>query len=89
MTVLQEPPEPDSAGDGEAAVALTPLTLPRDGVPDVVVDERALSRAADDIAGGTGPIAIDADSNAAFVLTTTDGRDALYKVRLTAPRRAS
>ena len=35
--------------------------MPRDGVPDVVVDERALSRAADDIAAGTGPVAIDAE----------------------------
>ncbi|WP_404387128.1 HRDC domain-containing protein [Humibacillus xanthopallidus] len=61
MTALQEPSEPDPTGDREDAVTLTPLTVPRDGVPDVVVDERALSRAADDIAGGSGPVAIDAE----------------------------
>ena len=61
MTALQEPPEPDPAGDGEDPAILTPLIVPRDGVPDVVVDERALSRAADDIAAGTGPVAIDAE----------------------------
>ena len=61
MTALQEPSEPDLTGDREESVTLTPLTVPRDGVPDVVVDERALSRAADDIAGGSGPVAIDAE----------------------------
>ena len=61
MTALQEPPEPDPAGDREDAVTLTPLTVPRDGVPDVVVDERTLSRAAEAIAGGTGPVGIDAE----------------------------
>jgi len=61
VTALQDPPEPDLTGDREDVVTLTPLTVPRDGVPDVVVDERALSRAADDIAGGSGPVAIDAE----------------------------
>jgi ribonuclease D len=46
--------EPDEA-------ALTPLTHPRDGVPDVVVDERELVRAADAVAAGTGPVGIDAE----------------------------
>lgn len=50
---------------GDDAVAdltpLTPLTHPREGVPDVVVDERTLVRAADAIASGTGPVGIDAE----------------------------
>jgi ribonuclease D len=50
----------------EAAAAeperpLTPLLAPRDGVPDVVVDERRLVEAARAIAGGTGPVAVDAE----------------------------
>jgi len=61
VTALLDPPEPDPAGTGQAAVTLTPLTVPRDGVPDVVVDERVLARAAHDIARGTGPVAIDAE----------------------------
>jgi ribonuclease D len=35
--------------------------MPAEGVPDVVVDERALVRAAQAIAAGTGPVAIDAE----------------------------
>jgi ribonuclease D len=61
VTVLQDPPEPGPAVASEEPATLTPLTVPRDGVPDVVVDERVLSRAADDIARGTGPVAIDAE----------------------------
>ena len=45
----------------DTAPALVPLTHPRDGVPDVVVDERTLVRAAEAIAGGTGPVGIDAE----------------------------
>lgn len=41
--------------------ALVPLTAPADGVPEVVVDERALSEAAAAIAAGTGPVGIDAE----------------------------
>ena len=35
--------------------------MPADGVPDVVMDERELVRAAQAIAAGTGPVAIDAE----------------------------
>lgn len=51
----------DPAPDVAAAPPLVPLTQPRDGVPDVVVDERTLMRAAEAIAGGTGPVGIDAE----------------------------
>lgn len=39
----------------------TPLLAPRDGVPDVVVEERDLLRAAEALCGGTGPVAVDAE----------------------------
>ena len=51
----------DFDDDAVADTTLTPLTHPRDGVPDVIVDERALVRAADAIASGTGPVGIDAE----------------------------
>ncbi|WP_345507733.1 HRDC domain-containing protein [Terrabacter aeriphilus] len=43
------------------ARVLVPLTHPRDGVPDVVTDERTLMRAAEAIANGTGPVGVDAE----------------------------
>jgi ribonuclease D len=39
----------------------TPLLAPRDGVPDVVTEERDLLRAAQALASGTGPVAVDAE----------------------------
>ncbi len=39
----------------------TPLVEPRDGVPDVVTEERDLLRAAEALAGGSGPVAVDAE----------------------------
>ena len=44
-----------------AAPVLVALDMPAGGVPDVVVDERELSRAAKSLADGTGPVAIDAE----------------------------
>jgi len=38
-----------------------PLLEPRDGVPAVVADERDLLRAAEALADGTGPVAVDAE----------------------------
>lgn len=38
-----------------------PLLMPRDGVPDVVTDEGPLLRAADALAAGSGPVAVDAE----------------------------
>ncbi|MGN6612188.1 MAG: ribonuclease D, partial [Angustibacter sp.] len=39
----------------------TPLVEPRDGIPDVVVEEHQLLRAAEALAGGSGPVAVDAE----------------------------
>jgi ribonuclease D len=47
--------------DVEIPQVLVALSMPADGVPDVVVDERDLVRAAGLLAGGTGPVAIDAE----------------------------
>ena len=53
----------EDLGDDAAAdlAPLTPLTRPREGVPDVVADERTLAQAAEAIASGTGPVGIDAE----------------------------
>ncbi|MHB8185919.1 MAG: HRDC domain-containing protein [Dermatophilaceae bacterium] len=57
----------DFAGDDvtSAPVMVAPvmvaLNMPADGVPDVVVDERGVVRAATFLAAGTGPVAIDAE----------------------------
>lgn len=37
------------------------LTMPAEGIPPVITDERALDEVADAIASGTGPVAIDAE----------------------------
>ena len=44
-----------------AAPVMVLLDMPADGVPDVVMDERGLVRAARAIAAGNGPVAIDAE----------------------------
>jgi ribonuclease D len=46
---------------GEPQRPLTPLVAPRDGIPDVVVDERRLVQAGRAIAAGSGPVAVDAE----------------------------
>ncbi|MEO8557145.1 MAG: HRDC domain-containing protein, partial [Actinomycetota bacterium] len=53
-------PEP-SDEDVEIAQILVALNMPAGGVPDIVVDERELARAARFLAAGTGPVAIDAE----------------------------
>ena len=45
----------------DPAPVMVLLDMPADGVPDVVMDEGELLRAAQAIAAGTGPIAIDAE----------------------------
>ena len=45
----------------DAAPVMVLLDMPADGVPDVVMDERELVRAARAIAAGNGPVAIDAE----------------------------
>ncbi|WP_317181781.1 HRDC domain-containing protein [Intrasporangium sp.] len=52
-----EPTTSDEARDG----ALVPLTMPREGVPDVITDERALLRAAEAVVAGSGPVGMDAE----------------------------
>ena len=59
-----EDAEHTAVADGKKAadsVVLVPLDMPVEGVPDVVVDERELIRAAEAIGEGTGPVAIDAE----------------------------
>ena len=58
----------DTSGDATvpdpevvAGPVLVALNMPAGGVPDVVVTERDLVRAAESIAAGTGPVAIDAE----------------------------
>jgi ribonuclease D len=54
----------DTPNDGlptEPRRPLTPLVMPHDGIPDVVVDERRLLEAGRAIAAGTGPVAVDAE----------------------------
>jgi ribonuclease D len=45
----------------EGAPVLVALNMPAEGVPDVIVSERELVRAATALAAGTGPVAIDAE----------------------------
>jgi len=52
----QNAPEPEAAERVTVA-----LNMPADGVPDVTVTERGLARAAEALAAGTGPVAIDAE----------------------------
>lgn len=51
---------PVPPGDA-VAVPGRPLTRPRDGVPEVVETATQLGRAADRLAGGVGPVAVDAE----------------------------
>ncbi len=74
-SAAEAPPEPLPEGPSEAqpadpgevepdappAPVLHPLAYPAEGVPPVIVDERALTRAADAIAAGTGSVALDAE----------------------------
>jgi len=54
-------PTLDDQPDGQPERMLVPLVMPADGVPEVVTHERALLEAAAAVAGGTGPVAIDAE----------------------------
>jgi ribonuclease D len=56
VTVTEAPDAPESA-----ELALTPLTEPADGVPDVITDPTALREAVDAIGSGSGPVALDAE----------------------------
>lgn len=56
----------DTSDSTEQAPAYPVLAAPADGVPDVIVDERELQRAADAVAAADGPVAIDAERAAGF-----------------------
>jgi ribonuclease D len=47
--------------DAEVPATMVLLDMPAAGVPDLVVNERELARAAESIAAGSGPVAIDAE----------------------------
>jgi ribonuclease D len=51
----------EAPSDGPAAPLLVALTMPAEGVPDVVTSERDLARAAEALSAGSGPVAIDAE----------------------------
>jgi ribonuclease D len=55
------PDVPDDPPEEPAAPTLVALTMPAEGVPDVVMNERDLVRAAEKLAAGSGPVAIDAE----------------------------
>lgn len=65
MTESDRPPTPetDPAADGPASV---PLACPAEGVPEVSVTADEIARAADQLARGSGPIAIDAERASGF-----------------------
>jgi len=54
-------PQPDAQETAEQAPALTPLLEPRDGLPPVITSSQDLRAAADALAAGTGPVALDAE----------------------------
>jgi ribonuclease D len=54
-------PDADADAEVEVAPVLVALNMPAGGVPDVIVGERELGRAALALADGTGPAAIDAE----------------------------
>ncbi len=57
-----EPQQAEASADAAAEQpVLIPLDAPVDGVPDVVEDERAMMCAAEAIAAGEGPVALDAE----------------------------
>ena len=60
MTQHIDPAAP-AALEPAPEVDLTPLDVPADGVPEVVTDERVLAHAAEAIAAGEGPVALDAE----------------------------
>ncbi|MGB5111441.1 MAG: ribonuclease D [Mycobacterium sp.] len=59
---MAEPEEPGDAPESEA----TPLLAPADGVPPVALYPSDIVRAADKLAAGTGPFAIDAERASGF-----------------------
>lgn len=58
--------EATGESDAVAAPSYPLLDAPAEGVPDVIVDERALTAAAELIAAGHGPVALDAERASGF-----------------------
>jgi ribonuclease D len=54
-SAVEEDPTPEPASTAE------PLLEPRDGIPEPVADSRGLREAAEALAAGTGPVAVDAE----------------------------
>jgi len=66
-----QPAEPAAPGEpaaeeGPAAPQAEPLLEPRDGLPPLVVTAQALDEAVRALAGGTGPVAVDAERASGF-----------------------
>ena len=61
MTVRTDETTQDAGAEAAPVAVPVPLLAPRDGVPDVVADERTLLRAAGSIASGHGPVGMDAE----------------------------
>jgi ribonuclease D len=60
-------PEPSDADLSDAGVPdAVPLLVPRDGVPDVSASRSEIARAADFLAAGSGPFAVDAERASGF-----------------------
>jgi ribonuclease D len=59
---MAEPEEAAETAEPEA----TPLLAPRDGVPEMSVTPREIARAADLLASGSGPFAVDAERASGF-----------------------
>jgi ribonuclease D len=57
----QERAEADASPDAEPSHPVVRLDTPRDGVPHVVADARALADTVAALAAGTGPVAVDAE----------------------------
>jgi|HubBroStandDraft_5_1064220.scaffolds.fasta_scaffold04586_5 ribonuclease D len=60
----EQPEAPEQAEIAERTVE--PLLRPRDGLPPLVASEAALQAAIESLAGGTGPVAVDAERASGF-----------------------
>lgn len=56
----------DDTGPRDGDAAVVPLLEPRDGVPEVVTSAVGVAEAADLLAGGHGPVAVDAERASGF-----------------------
>ncbi len=66
MTADADLPLTDAVDEEQPAAPLTPLTRPADGVPPAINDHKGLEQAAQAIASGHGPVAIDAERAGGF-----------------------